>query len=221
MREGWDYVRTFRPIRTILTLFALAALMGYPYMVLLPVFAREMLHGGARTLGWLSAASGTGALISAISLAARRSVVGLERMLQIAVATLGVALVGFGFSRTLWISLALLVFAGFGLIQCAAVTNTLVQSLVSDDKRARVMSYYTMTFFAASPIGSLLAGMLAHHIGAPRTVMLTGAFCIVGAILFTFQIPKLRGDIHSVYREKGLLPADQLDAITEESELVV
>ncbi len=221
MREGWDYVRNFRPIRTILALFALTCLMGYPYMVLLPVFAREMLHGGARTLGSLSAASGTGALISAISLAARRSVIGLERMLQIAAATLGAALIAFGLSRSVSLSLLLLVFAGFGLIQGAAVTNTLLQSLVSEDKRARVMSYYTMTFFGASPIGSLGAGILAHHIGAPHTVMLTGAFCIAGAILFSFQIPKLHAEMHAVYREKGLLPVEQLDELAEESELVV
>ncbi|MGA8038189.1 MAG: MFS transporter [Candidatus Acidiferrales bacterium] len=221
MREGWDYVRNFRPIGTILSLFALISLMGYPYMVLLPVFAREMLHGGARTLGSLSAASGIGALISALSLAARKSVVGLERMMQIAAATLGLALILFGLSHTLWLSLLLLVFAGFGLIQSASVANTIVQSLVSEDKRARVMSYYTMAFFGAAPLGSLLAGMLAHRIGAPHTVMLTGAFCIAGALWFTLQLPKLRSDMHPVYLEKGLLPADDELLVAEEHELVV
>jgi MFS family permease len=221
MREGWDYVRTFRPIGTILSLFALISLMGYPYMVLLPVFAREMLHGGARTLGLLSAASGTGALISALSLAARKTVVGLERMMQIAAATLGLALISFGLSRSLWLSLPLLVFAGFGLIQSASVANTIVQSLVSEDKRARVMSYYTMAFFGAAPLGSLLAGMLAHRIGAPHTVMLTGAFCIAGALWFTFQLPRLHSDMEAVYRDKGLLPVDDEQLVAEERELVV
>ncbi len=194
--------------------------MGYPYMVLLPVFAREMLHGGARTLGLLSAASGIGALISALSLAARKTVVGLERMMQIAAATLGLALISFGLSHSLWLSLVLLVFAGFGLIQSASVANTIVQSLVSEDKRARVMSYYTMAFFGAAPLGSLLAGMLAHRIGAPHTVMLTGAFCLAGALWFTFQLPRLHSDMEAVYRDKGLLPVDDEQLVAEERELV-
>ncbi len=221
MREGWDYVRRFRPIRTVLLLFSLTSLMGYPYMVLLPVFAGELLHGNARTLGMLSAASGTGALISALSLAARKTVLGLERMLQIAAATLGVALVCFGLSRSLWLSLLLLVFAGFGLIQGAAVSNTIVQSLVSEDKRARVMSYYTMAFFGAAPLGSLLAGTIAHHIGAAHTVMLTGACCIAGSLWFTFELPKLRAQMQPVYREKGFLPVDDEQLVAEERELVV
>jgi MFS family permease len=173
MREGWDYVRTFRPIRTILLLFSLISLMGYPYAVLLPVFAGQVLHGGAATLGWLTGASGIGALVSALSLAIRKSVVGLTRMLQIAAAMLGGALILFGLSHTLWLSLVLMVFVGFGLMQGASVSNTIIQSLVPEDKRARVMSYYTMAFFGAAPFGSLLAGALAHRIGAPHTVIVT------------------------------------------------
>ena len=154
IREGWDYVRTFRPIRTILLLFSLLCLMGYPFAVLLPVFVAEVLHGNAATLGWLTGASGFGALVSALSLAIRTSVVGLTRMLQIAAAILGGALILFGMSRTVWVSLALMVFVGFGLMQSAAVSNTIIQSLVPEDKRARVMSYYTMAFFGAAPFGS-------------------------------------------------------------------
>jgi MFS family permease len=221
VREGWDYVRHFRPIRTVLVLFSLTSLMGYPYMVLLPVFAGELLHGNARTLGILSAASGTGALISALSLAARKTVLGLERMLQIAAATLGCALIGFGLSRSLWFSLPLLVFAGFGLIQGASVSNTIVQSLVSEDKRARVMSYYTMAFFGAAPLGSLLAGTIAHHIGAAYTVMLTGACCVGGSLWFTFELPRLRAQMQPVYREKGFLPVDDEQLVAEERELVI
>ena len=161
--EGWEYIRTSRPIRSILLLFSLIILMGYPYMVLLPVFATQLLHGGASTLGWLTGASGIGALISAISLAVRKSVVGLACMLQISAAILGVALILFGLSHTLWLSLVLMVFAGFGLMQTASVTNTIIQSLVTDDKRARAMSYYTMAFFGAAPFGSLLAGAMAHR----------------------------------------------------------
>jgi MFS family permease len=205
VREGWDYVRGFRPIRTILLLFALTSLMGYPYAVLLPVFAGQVLHGGVTTLGWLTGASGVGALISALSLAVRSSVVGLTRMLGISAAMLGGALVLFGLSHTLWFSLLLMVVAGFGLIQGASASNTIIQSLVTEDKRGRVMSYYTMAFFGASPFGSLLAGALAHRFGAPATVMMTGAFCIVGALWFTTQLPAVNALIRPIYRAKGLL----------------
>ncbi|HTR77573.1 MAG TPA: MFS transporter, partial [Gemmatimonadaceae bacterium] len=192
MREGWDYVRAFRPIRTILLLFALISLMGYPYAVLLPIFAGDVLHGGPTTLGWLTGASGVGALTSALSLAVRKSVVGLTRMLQVAALTLGTGLILFGLSRTLWLSLVLMVLVGFGLMQGAAASNTIIQALVPEDKRARVMGYYTMAFFGAAPFGSLLAGEVAHRIGAPHTVMITGACCIGGALWFTLELPKIR-----------------------------
>lgn len=211
MREGWDYVRAFRPIRTILTVLAAISLMGYPYSVLLPVFAAQVLHGNAYTLGWLTAASGIGALVSGISLVLRKSVVGLTRMLQISSATLGGGLILFGLSRTLWLSLILMVFAGFGLMQTASVSNTIVQSLVPEDKRARVMSYYTMAFFGSAPFGSLLAGALAHRIGAPRTVMVTGACCLAGSLWFTLELPKIRAIMHPIYREMGLLTAPGID----------
>ena len=204
LREGWNYVRGFRPIRTILLLFALTCLMGWPYSVLLPVFAGTVLHGGAHTLGWLTAASGVGAFSSALALAMRKSVVGLTRTLQAAAVLLGVGLILFGLSHFLWLSLALMVVVGFGLIQAAAVSNTIIQSLVPDDKRARVMGYYTMAFFGAAPFGSLMAGALAQHIGAPETVMLTGSLCIVGAAWFTLQLPKIRPAMRDAYREKEI-----------------
>lgn len=205
MREGWDYVRSFRPIRTILLLLALLSLMGYSYAVLLPIFAGRVLHGGATTLGWLTGASGSGALVSALSLTMRKSVVGLTRMLQIAAAMLGGALILFGLSHVLWVSLVLMVFVGFGLIQGAAVSNTIIQSLVTEDKRARVMSYYMMAFFGAAPFGSLLAGALAHRIGAPHTVIITGSFCLAGSLWFTFEMPKIGAIMRPVYQEMGLL----------------
>jgi MFS family permease len=207
LREGWDYVRGFRPIRTILLLFALTCLMGWPYSVLLPVFAAKVLHGGAHSLGWLTAASGVGAFSSALALAMRKSVVGLTRTLQAAAVLLGAGLILFGLSHILWLSLVLMVVVGFGLIQAAAVSNTIIQSLVPDDKRARVMGYYTMAFFGAAPFGSLMAGALAQHIGAPDTVMLTGAFCIAGAVWFTLQLPKIRPEMRATYREKELSAA--------------
>jgi MFS family permease len=215
MREGWDYVRTFRPIRTILLLFALLSLMGYSYAVLLPIFAGEVLHGGAYTLGWLTAASGIGALVSGLSLAVRKSVVGLTRILQVAAALLGAALILFGLSHTLWLSLVLMVFVGFGLMQGASVSNTIVQSLVTEDKRARVMGYYTMAFFGAAPFGSLLAGALAHRIGAPHTVILTGSCCVAGSFWFAFELPKVRAAMRPIYQKMGLLPANDIDLISE------
>jgi len=202
MREGWDYVRTFRPIRTILLLFAVINLMGYPYSVLLPVFASQVLHGGAATLGWLAGASGIGAVVSGFSLAMRKSSEGLARMLQISVAILGGSLFLFGLSHTMWVSLLLMAFTGFGLMQCASVSNTIVQSLVTEDKRARVMSYYTMAFFGAAPFGSLLAGGLANRIGAPHTVMFTGACCIAGALWFTLELPKIGAVMQRVMYER-------------------
>src|SRR6266481_1658660 len=215
IREGWDYVRTFRPIRTILLLFSLLCLMGYPFAVLLPVFVGEVLHGNATTLGWLTGASGIGALVSALSLAIRRSVVGLTRMLQIAAAMLGGALILFGLSHALWLSLALMCFVGFGLMQSASASNTIIQSLVPEDKRARVMSYYTMAFFGAAPFGSLLAGALAHRIGAPQTVIITGVFCVAGSLWFTFRLPKIRAIMRPIYQGLGLLPAPDINLISD------
>ena len=219
MREGWDYVRNFMPVRTILSVFALMSLMGYSYSVLLPIFATQVLHGGAHTLGWLSAASGIGALASGVSLAMRKSVRGLTRMLQIASMMLGVGLILFGFSRVLWLSIVLMVFVGFGLMQSAAVTNTIVQSLVSEDKRARVMSYYTMAFMGAAPFGSLIAGAVAHRIGAPHTTLLTGTFCILGSIWFTVRLPQVKAAMRPIYREKGLIPPPKLELAREEMAL--
>jgi MFS family permease len=204
LREGWNYVSGFGPVRTILLILALTCLMGWPYSVLLPVFAGKVLHGGPHTLGWLSAASGLGALASALALAMRKSIKGLTRNLQASIALLGVGLILFGLSHVLWLSLLLMVVVGFGLIQAAAVCNTIIQSLVPDDKRARVMGYYTMAFFGAAPFGSLMAGALAQHIGAPDTVMLTGTFCIVGAAWFTLQLPKIRPAMRDAYREKDV-----------------
>jgi MFS family permease len=220
MREGWDYVRTFRPIRTILLMFALLSLMGWPYSVLLPIFAGQVLHGGAHTLGWLTGASGIGALVSGISLTVRKSVVGLARMLQIAGALLGGALILFGLSHTLWLSLVLMVFVGFGLMQGAAVSNTIIQSLVPEDKRARVMGYYTMAFFGSAPFGSLLAGALAHRIGAPHTVIITGACCVAGSLWFALDLPKVDAVMRPIYQKMGLLPGD-IELIADAQESIV
>jgi MFS family permease len=219
VREGWSYIRTSHAIRTILLLFALVSLMGYPYLVLLPVFASQLLHGGASTLGWLTAASGVGALISALSLAVRKSTRGLVETMHISVLILGLALICFGFSRILWLSLVLMVLGGFGLMQTAAASNTIVQSLVTEDKRARVMSYYTMAFFGAAPFGSLLAGALAHRLGAPLTVVITGICCVAGSVWFSFELPGVNAAMHAIYSQGTLAPFPDVDLGSELVEL--
>jgi MFS family permease len=211
MREGWDFVRNFPPIRTILILFALVSLMGYPFSTLLPIFAGQVLHGGAHTLGWLTSASGIGALLSGISLTLRKSPAKFIRIIAVATALFGVSLIFFGLSHQLWLSLLLMFFAGFGMLQTASASNTVIQTLVPEDKRARVMGFYTMAFVGSAPFGSLLAGSLAHWIGAPRTVVLTGACVVAGSLWFALQLPGLHRIIDPIYREKGILPpADAL-----------
>ena len=215
MKEGWTYVSTFRPIRTILLLFALLSLMGWPYMVLLPVFAAQVLHGGPHTLGFLTGSSGVGALASAFSLAVRKSVRGLTTMIQLAAAMFGLGLILFGFSHVLWLSMALMLLVGFGMMQGLAASNTVIQTLVPEDKRSRVMSYYTMAFVGMAPFGSLLAGGLAHYLGAPHTVMITGACCVLGSLWFTFELPAVRKVMRPIYVEMGIIPGVQERTLEE------
>jgi MFS family permease len=205
MREGWWYVSTFTPVRAILTLFAVVSLMGMPYMVLMPIFAGNVLHGGAHTLGFLMGAAGAGALISALSLVLRRSVRGLTKMIPIAAVIFGAGLVAFGLSRWLWLSLAILMVTGFGMMQGMTASNTIVQTLVPEEKRGRVMSYYTAAFVGMAPFGSLLAGLLAHWIGAPRAVMVTGSCCIAGGVWFWSQRKAIGTEMRPVYERLGIV----------------
>jgi MFS family permease len=207
LREGWAYVSGFAPIRTVLLLFAMVSFMGVPYSVLMPVFTTRILHGGPHTLGFLMGASGVGSLISALALAVRKSVRGLYTVIPIVAAVFGGGLIAFSFSRSYWLSLVLMSITGFGMMQFAAASNTVIQTIVEDDKRARVMSYYMMAYMGASPFGSLLAGSLSPIIGAPGTVLLSGVGCIAGAIWFWFQLPKLRPVIRPIYQRLGIVPA--------------
>jgi MFS family permease len=209
MKEGWTYVATFRPVRTLLMVFALLSLMGWPFMVLLPIFASTVLHGGPNTLGFLTGASGIGALISAFSLAARKNVKGLTTMIQIASAIFGVGLILFGLSHVLWLSMAMLLLVGFGMMQAASSVNTVIQTLVPEDKRSRVMSYYTMAFVGMAPFGSLLAGALAHYFGAPHTVIFTGSVCIAASFWYTLELPKIRPIMRPIYQRLGILAAPE------------
>jgi MFS family permease len=205
LKEGWSYVTGFRPIRTILTLFAVMSLMGMPFVVLMPIFASQVLHGGPHTLGYLMGASGVGALVSAISLTLRKSVRGLTTMIQISAALFGAGLILFGLSRNLALSLCLMLVVGFGMMQGLAASNTVIQTLVPEDKRGRVMSYYTVAFVGMAPFGSLLAGALAHRFGAPHAVMITGACCVAGSVWFTTQLPAVRAVMRPIYVEMGIL----------------
>jgi MFS family permease len=205
-RDGFRYVARFPAIRTILLLLAVVSLSGFPYVVLMPVFAREVLGGGPHTLGLLMAASGVGALTGALWLAARPSVLGLGRVVVVAGAICGIGLAGFGLSRWLWLSLPMVVGVGGGMMVQMAGSNTLVQTLVDEDKRGRVMSFYTLAFFGMAPFGSLLAGGLATWIGAPMTVVACGAVSLLGVAVFASKLPALRAEVRPIYQRLGILP---------------
>jgi MFS family permease len=206
LAEGWQYVSRFAPIRSILLLLALVSLMGMPYTVLMPIFAGTILHGGPHTLGFLMGAAGVGALTAAFRLAARRSVLGLGKLTAISAALFGGGLVAFSRSHWLWLSLILMFFVGFGMMQQMASSNTIVQTILEEDKRGRVMSYYAMAFTGMAPFGSLLAGAVADRIGAPATLLISGACCIAGAIWFAMQLPVIRKLVRPIYMELGIIP---------------
>lgn len=205
LHEGWNYIVHSDPIRSILFFLALVNLIG-PYTVLMPIVAGTILHGGAHTLGFLMGASGVGALISAISLALRRTVLGLGRMIAISSAMFGAGLMGLGFSRMTWISMLLMLITGFGLMQQMAASNTILQTIVDDHMRGRVMSFYTVSIMGITPIGSLLAGAYAAHFGAPVTLITGGACVVAGAAWFARKLPQLRRLIRPIYRSLGILP---------------
>jgi MFS family permease len=204
--EGFDYTFGFAPTRDILGLLALTSVAAMPYSTLMPIFAVQILHGGASTLGFLSGAAGVGALTGAIILASRNTVLGLGRWIPAACAGFGLSLIGFSLSRWLPLSLLMLVGAGLTMLTHLAASNTILQTVVEDRWRGRVMSFYTMAFMGMAPFGSLLAGSLAHRFGAPRTVMLGGSVCILGAAVFAARLPVLRRLIRPIYRQRGIIP---------------
>jgi len=209
LREGWTYVAGFLPIRYILLLLALVSLVGMPYTVLMPVVATEMLGGGPTTLGLLMAAVGVGALTGAVVLAARKSVLGLGRIIPLAAGVFGVGLIAFSFSHLLWLSMACLVVTGLGFMVQMASSNTLLQTIVDEDKRGRVMSFYTMAVMGITPFGSLLAGSVAHAIGSAATLRLGGIGCVVGALWFAYSLPVLRHELRPLYVKIGILPTPE------------
>ncbi|HVX38132.1 MAG TPA: MFS transporter, partial [Gemmatimonadaceae bacterium] len=199
------YVTRFPPMWSALALLALVATMGMPYTVLMPAIAGSVLHGGPHTLGFLMTASGAGALVGALYLASRSSVLGLGRVMVLATSVFGISLIFFGLSHQLWLSLVVLPFVGAGMMIETAATNTVLQTIVEEQLRGRVMAFYTMAFLGTAPIGSLLGGVVADRIGAPATIMLGGAACLVGAFWFARRLPRLRDLVRPVYMERGIL----------------
>jgi MFS family permease len=193
LKEGIVYAFNFSPIKYILLLLALISLMGVPYQVLMPVFARDIFHGGPHTLGFLVAMSGTGALIGAIYLASRKSIRGLGNIIALSAGLFGIGIILFSLSKILWGSMLILLVCGFGMMVNMAASNTVLQTIVEEDKRGRVMSFYTMSFMGMAPFGSLFAGGIASRIGAPHTLLVGGACCVIGAALFALKLPSLSG----------------------------
>jgi MFS family permease len=206
LKEGWSYVIHFVPIRSILLLLSLVSLVGMQYTVLMPIFAGQVLHGGPHTLGFLMGASGVGALAGAVFLATRKNVLGLGRMVPSAAAAFGTGLIALGLSRSLWLSFVIMLFVGGAMMTQTATSNTILQTIVEDDKRGRVMSFYSMAFLGMAPFGSLLAGGLAQRIGAPRTVVINGIICIAGAGWFASRFSTMRELVRPIYRTLGIIP---------------
>ena len=219
MREelaaGFRYVTRFVPVRSALLLLSLVSVMGMPYTVLMPAISTNVLHGGPHTLGFLMTASGVGALAGALYLASRRSVVGLGRAMAVASSTFGAGLVAFSLSRSLWLSLMLLPVVGAGMMITMAAANTVIQTVVREELRGRVMAFYTMAFLGTAPIGSLIAGVAADRIGPQRTILLGGLSCIMAGVWFALSLPRLRELVRPIYVERGILAAAQVDGTTK------
>ena len=217
LNEGWAYTFGFAPIKHIILLLGLVSLMGTSYQVLMPVFARDILKGGSDTYGFLMGSAGLGALIGALFLASRESVIKLGRVIPIAAAGFGTMLVALSFTRLMSFSLLFMLFIGVGLMLHTAASNTILQTITEDDKRGRVMSFYTMAIMGTAPFGSLLSGALAKLIGTPLTIMFGGLCCMVGALLFYRKLPELKRKVRPVYVKMGIIPevATGLQSATE------
>jgi MFS family permease len=204
--EGFRYAMGFPPLRAMILLLVVVSFVGMPYTVLMPVYAKTILGGGPKTLGLLFGASGLGALAGALFLAARKSVLGLGKWIPLAGTIFGAGLMAFAYSRSIPLSCILLTITGFGMIVGMASSNTIIQTVVDEDKRGRVMSIYTMAFLGAGPFGSLLAGKVAVLIGPPLTVMIAGATVIASAGVFALKLPELRDHVRPIYTTLGIIP---------------
>lgn len=205
IKAGFEYAFGCPPIRAILSLSALVSLMGMQYTVLVPVFADKILQGNAQTLGFLMAASGIGAVCGGLYLVTRKTVVGLGKVIILGPTILGIGLITFSGSRLLPLSLLAMLLVGLGTILQIAAGNTVLQTIVQDDKRGRVMSLYTMSFLGVVPFGNLLGGSLADRIGAPNTLIIAGSACLLGSLWFSRQLPGLRKIVREIYERKGII----------------
>jgi len=206
--EGFRFVRRTSPIRALLLMVGVVSMVAMPYTVLMPVFADTILHGGARGLGLLMGAVGVGALAGALTLASRAGVTGLGRWVALASAGFGASLISFSLSRAFWLSMPLLVASGFAMMLQMGASNTLIQAMVPDRLRGRVMSVYSMMFMGMAPIGALLAGAVAHRIGAPVTVTIGGIVCLVSSGIFSLRLPGLRAEARQLIRDNGIVAGD-------------
>ncbi|MBN2453630.1 MAG: MFS transporter [Candidatus Omnitrophica bacterium] len=206
IKEGVKYAFGFEPIRFILMLVSVISVVGMSYIILMPVFARDILKGGPQTLGFLMAAGGIGAAVATVYLASRQTIVGLGRLIPVSLIVFALAIVLFSLSRALWISVALLAAGGFGFMVSMAACNIILQTISDDDKRGRVMSFYTMAFMGMAPIGSLASGALANRIGVTGTLIIGALVCIIASILFAGAMPIIRKRIHPIYRKMGIIP---------------
>jgi MFS family permease len=214
--EGFRWVNQTKVIRALLLLIGLISLVGMPYTVLMPIFADKILHGGARELGILMGATGIGALCGALTLAAKTGgVKGLGRWVTLSCAALGISLCCFSFSTIFWLSVALLLPVGYAMMLQMACSNTLIQTMVPDQLRGRVMSLYSMMFMGMAPFGAFFGGALAHRIGAPITVAVGGVACVLGAIWFGRALPTMRIEARRLIIAQGLAggePEQELSA---------
>jgi MFS family permease len=210
LREGLGYALGFAPIRAILLLVAAVSLFGMPYTVLMPVVADTLLDGGPRhgatLLGWLMTASGLGALAGAVTMALRQTVLGLGAKIVMGCALFSGGLMVFAESRLVWLSLLTLVVSGFGMMVMMASCNTILQTIVDDDKRGRVMSLYTMAFMGLAPFGSLLAGSIASAVGTHNALLLCGVSSLAAGLVFGARRRALRRLVRPIYRQRGILP---------------
>jgi len=205
LREGFHYTFGSGPIRSILLLVAVISLMGMPYAVLVPLFAKEVLHGGAHTFGFLMAAAGCGALSGTLYLASRKSVLGLGRVIVNATVLFAAGIAVFSLSRNVVVSLLALTLAGFGAMTLVASSNTVLQTILEEDKRGRVMSFFTMSFVGMAPFGSLAAGAMADLIGPRDTLLIGSGFCLAAGALFARHLPKIREKVRPIYLRMGII----------------
>jgi MFS family permease len=213
--EGFRFVGQAGPIRAILLLLGVVSFTAMPYAVLMPIFADQILHGGPTALGLLMGCSGFGALCGALTLAMKKSIQGLGRWVATASMSFGAAMILFSFSRRLWLSAVMLIPVGLAIMIQMASSNTLVQSMVPDHLRGRVMAVYSMMFMGMAPFGALLAGSVAHQIGAPWTVAMGGIVAIIGGTIFSLRLPALRP------AARELIVAQQMEAGAPAQEMTV